>query len=180
MDIRNIRLPDGRPCASPMDAVEKFKCPGPCNPDCPLNPSIRISGETFGHMCHPDIIARYPLSALDAMRCSYQIHVGGPDPGKPDVPERRIRQQLYAAVISSSAVRDAQFAATNDTDPLSEDWRDLESAELWLGFFRDPRAREQAARFGNTVPENVRLIPVDPDMEVERYDGNDDCPNQEH
>lgn len=76
-------------------------------------------------------------------------------------------QPLYAAVIRSGAVRDVQFCRTEDTGPISNDWEDLESAEVWLGFFRDPGALEKAAAYGRTVPENVRLIPVDPGMKEE-------------
>lgn len=147
--IKNIRMTDGTPVPSVQAAVEKFKCPGPCNPDCPLYPGIRIQGERFGHMCHPEIVSRYPVSVLDAMRCSYETVIGDTAPTR------------YAAVIKPHAVRDVQFCRTADTDPLSHDWEDLDDALVWLGFFEGPDALKKAADYGRTVPENIMLIPVD-------------------
>lgn len=158
MDIRNIRLRDGTPCASVPDAVQKFKCPGPCSPDCPLYPSVRIHGDTFGHMCHDTVIARYPMAVLDAMQCSYEIADG-------DAVSEEAR---YAAVIRSRAVRDVQFCKSPDCD-ITDDgsWDDLPDAEIWLGFFQGPDALDQASRFGMTDPANIRLIPVGQEPEKE-------------
>lgn len=149
MKIKNIRMADGTPVPSVQAAVEKFKCPGPCSPDCGLYQAVRVRDGVVGHMCHPDIVSRYPMSVLDAMRCSYDTSVGKDPPAR------------YAAVIRSGAVRDAQFCRAADTDPLSDDWEDLDGAEIWLGFFEGPGALEEAARYGKTVPENVRLIPIE-------------------
>lgn len=150
--IKNIVMPDDTPCASVQEAVEKFKCPGPCDPDCGLYRTVRIRNGIAGHMCHPEIVARYPTAVLDAMRCSYDVSIENSAPAR------------YAAVIRSGAVRDIQFCRTENTDPISDDWEDLEDAEVWLGFFRGPGALEKAATYGRTIPENIRLIPVDPDM----------------
>lgn len=154
MEIRNIRLRNGTPCASVQDAVDKFRCPGPCDPDCGLYPAVRISGDKSGHMCHPDIVARYPVSVLDAMGCSYETAVG------------EVLGRLYAAVVRSHAVRDVQTCHGGDTDPLSANWEDEEDAEVWLGFFRDPGALEKAARYAGTVPEHIRLMPLDEADEI--------------
>lgn len=162
MEIFDITMNGGTPAGSVEDAVKKFMCPGPCTPDCPLYPAVRISGENFGHMCHPEIVSRYPVSVLDAMRCSYSTRVGDRDAKT---------GRLYAAVIKSGAVRDVQVCRDAECDPVSENWEDVPDAEMWLGLFRDPGALEEAAAFGRTVPENVRLIPVDGDPGKEANDG---------
>lgn len=151
MQIKNIRLKDGTPCTSVKDAVEKFKCPGPCDPDCPLHPAKQIDGtDQYAHMCHDRIAAQYPLSVLDAMQCSYEAVIGEPAP----------EPMTYAAVIKASAVRDVQFAVRADADPLSDDWEDLHGAEIWLGFFSGPLALQNAAGYAGTANENIRLIPL--------------------
>lgn len=71
----------------------------------------------------------------------------------------------YVAVIEAFAVRDAQYCKTAETDPLSDDWEDLPDAEIYLGIFTGSydECLEEAAEYGNTDPENVRLIDVDSD-----------------
>lgn len=167
MDIFDIAMPDGTHVNSVHEAVAKFKCPGPCDPDCPLYPVVRISGESFGHMCHPEIVSRYPVSVLDAMRCSYSTRVGD---------QAAKTGRLYAAVVHSGAVRDVQVCRDSDCDPMSENWEDVPDAEMWLGLFRDPGALEEAAAFGRTVPENIRLIPVDEAPGKEASDGRRETP----
>lgn len=154
MQIRNIRLKDGTPCGSVHDAVAKFKCPGPCEPDCPLHPTRQIDGtDQYAHMCHTRLVEQYPLSALDAMGCSYEIVVG-------DEPQR---QECWGAVLRSCAVRDVQFATTADAELINDDeWRDLPDAEVWLGFFygAEDEAVEKAARYANTDQDNIRLFNI--------------------
>lgn len=70
----------------------------------------------------------------------------------------------YVAVIRSTAVRDAQFCTSPECDLRQEEtWRDDRTAEIFLGVFNAPseqEARQKAAEFGCTAPENIRLIPV--------------------
>lgn len=154
MTIKNIRLKDGTPCASVHEAVAKFKCPGPCDPDCALHPMKQVPGtDSHAHMCHPQLVAAYPFSVLDAMGCSYETVVGE------EAPERH---EGYAAVIRSGAVRDAQVSRISEADPLSDEWEDCPEAEVWLGFFYGPKelVLDEAAKFGCTAPENIRLMPL--------------------
>lgn len=153
MQIRNIRLKDGTPCASVHDAVAKFKCPGSCEPDCPLYPLNNIDGtDRQGHMCHPEIVSKYPFSVLDAMGCSYETIVG----------DEVQKKECWGAVLRSCAVRDTQFSTTSDTDPLCDDWEDLPDAEVWLGFFygSEEEAAFTAARYAKTDPDNIRMIDI--------------------
>lgn len=50
-------------------AVNAFKCPGPCNPDCPLNPSVHISLQTYVHMCHPDYVKDHQADVMELINC---------------------------------------------------------------------------------------------------------------
>ena len=150
MDITNIQSKGGMACANPMEAVERFKCPGPCGADCPLYPTMTLSNGKPEHMCHPEIVTAYPFSVLDAMGCSYTTRVGEP------VPKR------YVAVIRPSAARDVQVAKIPDADPMDDDvWADQPDAQVYLGLFSGPDALARAAAYGCTDPANVTLIPVD-------------------
>ena len=69
----------------------------------------------------------------------------------------------YVAVIRPAAVRDVQFATTVNTDPMSDEWEDLEEAEVYLGVFggmSTEQVLQAAARYGRTDPANIRLIPT--------------------
>lgn len=139
---------------TPLEAVKKFMCPGPCSPDCPLYPAIRIENGTYAHMCHPDNVAKYPQKILDAIGASYQAV-------ETDPPEKNENQ--YVAVIRSGAVRDAQVCEDDELDPITSKWHDIKEPELYLGIFQGTReeARKKAAEYGCTHLLNIRLIKLD-------------------
>lgn len=153
MRIFDITMADGTPVSSVAEAVNKFMCPGPCSPDCPLYQAMRMTGNNYGHMCHPGVYAKHPANVLSAMGCSYSMDAANDDAAG---------TAQYAAVIKSSAVRDVQYCKNTDCDPLDDDgWIDLREAEIWLGFFSGSDALQKAADFADTDPENIRLIPVE-------------------
>lgn len=167
MVIKNIRTADGVAHASPMAAVEHFKCPGPCDDGlCPLHVATHIGAigsEKYGYLCHPEIVARSPLAVLDAMKCSYEVHVGDEAPS-----------DRYVAVVKASAVRDMQICAKPECDPFEDDtWLDQPDGEMFLGIFSGPSARGAAAAYAQVCEDNVRLIPIpDPAAgKVEAPDG---------
>lgn len=154
----NIMSRGGTLHGSPMEAVEHFMCPGPCDPNCPLYPLKSLADGNTAHMCHPEIVSAFPRDVLDAMCCSYSVRVGNDDAkDTPNQPEA-----LYVAVIDSKAVRDVQVAKTTDPDPLDDAaWVDLAEAEVYLGIFHGPDAMARAAAYGCTDEANIRLIRVD-------------------
>lgn len=70
----------------------------------------------------------------------------------------------FIALIKSSAVRDVQFARTVDPDPLDDSaWGDLPEAEVFLKIINadtPEAAAEEAAEYGMTAEENIRLIAI--------------------
>lgn len=73
----------------------------------------------------------------------------------------------YAAVIISSAIRDAQVCSVGieDADPLDDGmWTDTENLEGYLGIYEGTRkdVLKQAAKYGNTVESNIRLVEIMP------------------
>lgn len=64
-------------------------------------------------------------------------------------PEERPRNNKYIAVFRGSQVRDAQYAAHEDADPLDDDaWLDANGMPLYIGIVEaetDIRARQIAA-----------------------------------
>lgn len=65
------RKSDGRVFRSVGDAVDAFRCPGPCDPDCPLYP-LKPTAEDENelvHMCHPSYREAHIFSVADAIGC---------------------------------------------------------------------------------------------------------------
>lgn len=156
-----IRKSDGKRYEDIAAAVDDIRCPGPCGPDCPLYPLVKLpcaeKAGAYGHMCHPDYYNSHPMTVASALGCS----IGGSRGGDADA---TIPDAAYVAVIRSSAVRDVQFCKDAECDPTEDDaWDDLPDAEVFLGLFSGPDALAKAAEYGNTVPDNVRLIPVRPE-----------------
>lgn len=144
--------------STPMEAVKKFMCPGPCDPDCPLYPAMRLQNGNYAHMCHEEIVTRYPQKVLDAIGCSYQgIETKDPEPDKAEDGNH------YVAIIRSGAVRDAQVCEDDELDPVTSEWHDVKEPELYLGIFKGSReeARKKAAEYGCTHLLNIRLIKLD-------------------
>lgn len=56
----------GRVYATIGQAVDAFKCPGPCTPDCPLYGCVKLSG-VWAHKCHPDWAAAHPTQVANLM-----------------------------------------------------------------------------------------------------------------
>lgn len=154
------RRSDGLIVPDIRTAVETFKCPGPCSPDCPLHPAQPVpSAGGYVHMCN---------------EAYYQLHVAtvaeaiGYDVVFRDLPAELAAsfhgERTYAAVIRPGAVRDVQFCINADCDPEDDDaWDDAKSPELFLGVFTgtdDRKILARAAEYGCTVPENIRLVPV--------------------
>lgn len=50
----------GKVYATIGQAIDAFRCPGPCTPDCPLYGSVKLSGDKWAHKCHPDWAAAHP------------------------------------------------------------------------------------------------------------------------
>lgn len=147
MMVTDIRTAGGEPCASLAEAVEKFKCPGPCGQACPLYGPLKGRDGKPRRMCDPLVFSQYSLSTLDAMRCSYVVEIGDPPPHGPF-------ETRFAAVAVPGAVRNVQVR--QDTGQ----WQDMPDAEIWLGFFDGPDALEKAAEASGILPGDIRLIPV--------------------
>lgn len=130
-----------------VDAIDGFKCPGPCDPDCPLYEAMPLHNGHFVHKCHPDYYMLHQKEVLSLIGCELV------PPGT-----------TFIAVVKPSAVRDVQICTKSDTDPtcdLEDDWYDMDDAEVYLGVFYGKDAAKQAAKFANTTEDNIRLIPVD-------------------
>lgn len=148
------RKTDGKIFRTISEAVADFKCPGPCTPDCPLS-QVVPAGENGAdaHMCDPEYYMVYPVTVADRIGCKLIFA---------DLPPEETRR--YVAVIRASAVRDVQHAVVSDAEPSDDGaWADDPEAEIFLGFFNGTDALAEAARYGCTVPENVRLIPIPKD-----------------
>lgn len=154
IEIRHI-IWNGGYFETPAEAVKKFMCPGPCSPDCPLYPAMQLKNDNYGHMCHDEIVARYPKKVMDAIGASYQAVETDP----PKAGDNR-----YIAIVKSSAVRDAQVCKDAELDPTESEWFDIKDPELYLGIFQGTReeARKKAAGYGCTDPLNIRLIKIEP------------------
>lgn len=156
-----IRNSDGKRYKDVAEAVNDIRCPGPCGPDCPLYPPVKLTcaenADVYGHMCHPDYYNSHFMTVAAVLGCSV---VMAPHTG-PSAQDEPAPGTAYAAVLRASAVRDVQFCKNAERDPTDDGaWDDLPDAEIFLGFFSGPDALEEAARYGNTVTDNVRLIPV--------------------
>lgn len=151
------RKSDGKEYGTLMDAVQDFRCPGPCSPDCQLYPVHEVATVPGAvvHKCHPEYVKAHPHEIADLIGCSFE-------PGMTPVcaPSKR-----FIAVVRSSAVRDVQIAITSDADLLSDDWYDPESPEVYIGLFtgNEDQVRLDAAAYAKTDPANVRLIDTDRD-----------------
>ncbi len=147
------RKSDGKIFRTMSEAVIDFKCPGPCTPECPLHPTVPGRDGTLVHMCDPGYYKTHQVTVAGLIGCRLVLA---------DLPAEGTRR--YAAVIRTSAVRDAQYAVVTDADPADDGaWEDDPEAEIFLGFFRGADALDQAAKYGRTAPKNVRLIPVPED-----------------
>lgn len=155
------RKSDGKEFPSLGAAVQDFKCPGPCNPDCGLytpKPIGAPAGQArrFVNMCSPEYYSLEPgksevIAFLGIEPVPGTEHWQDYDP-----------KTAYLALIRAGAVRDAQVCANADCEPADDDaWSDCKNAEIYLGVFEGPTALEDAAAYGCTVPENIRLIPLD-------------------
>lgn len=148
-----IQKPPGtKKFRSITDLLRDFKCPGPCGPECPLRRVAHLPPNAPGDGGHVYLCdERYAESdpTTIAALLGYIPQYGNDPDAK------------HIAVIKSSAVRDVQFCTNEDHDPEDDDaWQDLENAEIYLGVFEGPDALEKAARYANTVPWNIRLIPA--------------------
>lgn len=78
-------------------------------------------------------------------------------------------KQNYIALIKAGAVRDVQICTNEHSSPEEDSaWCDMCDAEVYLGIYTGEDAREQAALYASTAPENIRLIPVpEPGQEPE-------------
>lgn len=146
MKIR--RKSDNKIFHSIVDAMDAFKCPGPCDPDCPLYKTMPLQyNDHFVHQCHPDYYMFHQEEILNLIGCEL-------------VPSGT----TFIAVVKSSAVRDVQICTKSDADLTCDwdnDWYDMKDAEIYLGVFYGKDAAKQAAKFANTTEDNIRLIPVD-------------------
>lgn len=70
--------------------------------------------------------------------------------------------QDYVAVIRSDAVRDVQYAPQRNPNPASDDWRDADLAEIFLGIYHMSyeAAMTQAAQYAGIDPDNIALYSV--------------------
>ena len=145
------RKSDGKIFRDITEAVEAFKCPGPCSSDCNLYQPIQINpDDDYVHMCNARYAMNHPEAVANAIGCEILQ-------GQPPLPA----DSVHVAVIKASAVRDVQFAKTADAAVEDDDaWSDLPDAEIFLGIFAGPDALEEAAAYGNTDPANVRLIEI--------------------
>lgn len=56
--------------ATVQEAVEKFRCPGPCGPDCPLYDAVKLPSGAFGHKCHPWHVTAHPREVAALIGCA--------------------------------------------------------------------------------------------------------------
>lgn len=71
-------------------------------------------------------------------------------------------KQQYIALVKSGAVRDVQICTDAACDPVADTWYDFSEAELYIGLYEGPTAAKDAAKYALTVPENIRLISINP------------------
>lgn len=85
------RMSDGRAFRSVGDAVADFRCPGPCDPDCPLYPLMPAhpeSGSTAHvHMCHETYYDSHVFTVANAIGCEL---VHEPFPGADEQTRGRV------------------------------------------------------------------------------------------
>ena len=51
----------GKVFKSITQALEAFKCPGPCDPDCPLYEAAKLSSGLWAHKCHHEWATAHPV-----------------------------------------------------------------------------------------------------------------------
>lgn len=58
-------------------AVDAFKCPGPCSPDCELYPLKPLKNGSLAHMCHDEYVKTHPNEVLEAINCRKSLDIPG-------------------------------------------------------------------------------------------------------
>ncbi len=154
---RPVMCADGTVVGSPMAAVRKFMCPGPCSPDCPLYKAVQTDAG-WVLSCHPSSVCEDPDRVLGLIGARFMSE-GCPTPeelcGVDQEPGR------YVALVASGAVRDVQVASRYDAELIDDDaWHDCRDAEVFLDIYEGTEAqcRAKAAEYARTDPRNIRLI----------------------
>lgn len=64
------RTSDGKVYRNILEAVEDFKCPGPCVPECPLHDIQDVTENYASRMCMPVYAEKHPYEVAERIGCT--------------------------------------------------------------------------------------------------------------
>lgn len=116
------RTSDGRTFRSVGDAVADFRCPGPCDPDCPLYPlmpaHLEPGSTTHVHMCHEAYYDSHVFTVANAIGCKL-VHEPFPEtndrtPGRVIIPSDALPSGQDVTVDAAALAREIASAVNRN------------------------------------------------------------------